>query len=55
MKRIALIILFSIFAVIGVFMAAMEETIAVAFVYVIGTLASGFLCTYFALNENNWK
>jgi len=55
MRRILLIILFSIFTVINIYLTATSEIVAMAFVYVMATLASGFLCTYFALNKNEWQ
>ena len=53
MKKIAIIVMFSIFAIAGMYMAAISERVAVAFVYVLLTLVCGFIATYIALEKKN--
>ena len=53
MMKIVLLLMFSIFAIAGVYMAAISERVAVAFVYVLLTLVCGFIATYIALEKKN--
>ena len=53
MKRIAIIVMFSIFAIAGLYMAATSERTAVAFVYVLLTMGCTFLVGYFTFENKS--
>lgn len=51
--RIAIIILFSIFAIAGLYMAATSERTAVAFTYILLTIGCTFLVGYFTFEKKH--
>ena len=53
--RIFMITLFSLFAVGSMLLAAFETCVAVAFIYVLGTMVSAFLAVYFYYEPNMFK
>jgi len=46
--------MFGLFALVGLYMAAISEKVAVAFVYVLLTTMSVFLAGYFTFENNSW-
>ena len=55
MKKIAIIVMFSIFAIAGLYMAAISERVAVAFVYVLLTLGCAFIVGYFTFEYKGFS
>ena len=53
MRRIFLVIMFGLFALVGLYMAATSERVAVGFVYVLLTTMSVFLAGYFTFENKH--